>query len=36
MLPDWETLLATLDRVRESVAAQWQESIAWTPSPTSP
>ena len=34
MLPDWETVLATLATVRESVAASWQESIAWTPSRT--
>ncbi len=34
MLPDWATVLATLETVRESVAASWQESIAWTSSPT--
>ena len=34
MLPDWETVLATFAAVRESVAASWQESIAWTPSRT--
>lgn len=34
MLPDWGTVLATFAAVRESVAASWQESIAWTPSRT--
>jgi glutamate-ammonia-ligase adenylyltransferase len=34
LLPDWATVLATLATVRESVAASWQESIAWTPSRT--
>ena len=34
MLPDWDTVLATLTQVRESVAAQWQESVEWTSSPT--
>ena len=33
-LPDWDTVLATLAQVRESVAAQWQESVEWTSSPT--
>ncbi|KTT75721.1 bifunctional [glutamine synthetase] adenylyltransferase/[glutamine synthetase]-adenylyl-L-tyrosine phosphorylase [Sphingomonas endophytica] len=34
MLPDWPAVLATLEAVRERVAATWQESIAWTPSRT--
>lgn len=33
MLPDWGAVLATLASVRESVAATWQESMTWTPSP---
>lgn len=33
MLPDWPAVLATLASVRESVAATWQESTTWTPSP---
>ena len=33
-LADWPAVLAALDAVRDSVGKAWQETIAWTPSPT--
>ena len=32
-LPDWPAVLATLTRMRETVTACWQESVAWKPFP---
>lgn len=32
--PDWDTMLATFADMRETVAAAWQESVTWKPSPT--